>query len=85
MIDLIGTIAAFLMPFFNIPMILHLWNRKRSEDFSLFWNGGVWACTILRTPSAISSKDLALKLFGYSNFVLFTVVAFLVFYYRVRP
>lgn len=85
MMNTIGTIAAFLMPFFNIPMITHLLKRKRSVDFSLSWIGGVWTCTILMTPRAITSEDLALKLFGYSNLILFSMVTCLVFYYRVRP
>ena len=85
MMDWIGTAAAFLMPFFNIPLILRLLERKSSEDFSLFWIGGIWFCTILMTPCALSSHDLALKLFGWSNLILFSVVAILVFYYRWRP
>lgn len=81
----IGTIAAFLMPFFNIPMILRLLKRKRSEDVSLIWIGGVWVCTLLMTPNALASVDLGFKLFGISNILFFTVNTFLVFYYRVRP
>ena len=83
--DWIGILAAFLLPFFDIPMIIRLIRRKRSEDVSLIWTGGVWICTLLMTPKAISSRDLALKLFGISNLILFSVLAILVFYYRLRP
>ena len=83
--DWIGPLAAFLLPFFDIPMIVRLLRRKRSEDVSLTWAGGVWACTILMTPKALMSQDLALKLFGISNSVLFSALAVLVFYYRIKP
>jgi len=85
MIDIVGTIASFAMPFFNIPMILRLLKRKRSDDFSLVWTGGVTGCIFLMTPKALTSVDLAFKLFGYSNIILFTSMAFLIFYYHFKP
>lgn len=85
MIDTIGTAAAFLMPFFNIPMIYRLIHRKRSDDVSLVWIGGVWICTVLMTPKALTSPDMGFKLFGISNILFFTVNTFLVFYYRIKP
>ena len=85
MSDWIGTIAAFLMPFFNIPMIMRLLKRKRSDDVSLLWIGGVWVCTLFMTPKALTTTDLAFRLFGISNIFFFTTVTFLVFYYRVKP
>ncbi len=83
--SLIGPCAAFFLPFFDIPMILRLLKRKRSDDVSLIWTGGVWVCTLLMTPKAFTSEDLTLKLFGMSNVVLFSALAFLVFYYRLKP
>ena len=83
--DWVGHAAAFFLPFFDIPMILRLLKRKRSEDVSLIWTGGVWACTILMTPKALTSEDLTLKLFGTSNLFLFTILAIFVFYYRIKP
>lgn len=83
--DWIGHGAAFFLPFFDIPMILRLLERKRSEDVSLIWTGGVWICTVLMSPKAFTSHDLTLKLFGISNFFLFSILAILVFYYRWRP
>lgn len=83
--DWIGSLAAFLMPFFNIPMILRLLKRKRSDDISLIWTGGVWVCTLLMTPKAIFSQDVAFKLFGFSNVILFSAVSILIFYYHWRP
>lgn len=83
--DTLGTAAALIMPLFNIPMIIRLLQRKRSDDISLFWTGGVWLCTVLMTPRAIGSADIAFKLFGLTNIVFFSAVAFLIFYYRVKP
>ncbi len=84
MIDFLGTLASFAMPFFNIPMIMRFLKRKRSDDISLIWTGGVWGCTLLMTPKALTSSDLAFRLFGITNILFFSVVTFLVFYYRMR-
>ncbi|MBI4387539.1 MAG: hypothetical protein HY582_00650 [Candidatus Omnitrophica bacterium] len=73
------------MPFFNIPMIMRLLKRKRSDDISLIWTGGVWVCTLLMTPKAILSQDIAFKLFGFSNVILFSAVSVLIFYYHWKP
>lgn len=83
--DWVGSISAFLMPFFNIPLILKLLQRKRSDDISLTWAGGVWICIILMTPKALTSADIAFRLYGYSNVVFFSIVTFLIFYYRWKP
>ncbi|PIQ87335.1 MAG: hypothetical protein COV74_01205 [Candidatus Omnitrophica bacterium CG11_big_fil_rev_8_21_14_0_20_45_26] len=83
--SMIGIAAAFIMPFFNIPLIIRLVKRKRSDDISLLWAGGVWVCIVLMTPAALVSPDTAFRLFGYSNVIFFTAVTFLIFYYRWRP
>jgi len=85
MMEYIGAFAGFIMPFFNIPLIMRLWQRKRSDDVSLTWAGGVWACIVLMTPAALKSSDLAFRLFGYTNALFFTVVVFFIFYYRWKP
>ncbi len=85
MMNMIGSVTAFVMPFFNIPLILRLLKRKKSDDISLTWAGGVWVCIVLMTPKALHSPDIAFRLFGYSNIVFFSVVAFLIFYYRWKP
>ncbi|MBI2060904.1 MAG: hypothetical protein HYT87_14145 [Nitrospirae bacterium] len=80
----IGYWASVILPFFNLPLIWHLVRRKSSQDISLTWAGGVWACIVLMTPRAISSPDAAFRVFGWLNIVLFSVVAGLVFWLRVR-
>ena len=83
-IQKIGTISAIALPFFNIPLIVRLWQRKRSEDFSLSWAVGVWVCIVLMTPRALSSSDEAFKLFGIINILFFSVVTFMIIWYRRR-
>jgi uncharacterized protein with PQ loop repeat len=84
-IEKIGMIAGIALPLFNIPLILHLVRRKRSEDFSLSWAIGVWICIVLMTPQALKSQDLAFKAFGVVNIIFFSLVAFFIVKYRLKP
>ena len=81
-IQKIGTVAAVVMPIFNIPMILHLVKTKSSKEISLTWILGVWVCIVLMTPQALKSQDVAFRAFGTVNLVFFSVLAFLVLKYR---
>ena len=81
-IQKIGTLSAVALPLFNIPLIVRLWQRKSSEDFSLSWALGVWVCIVLMTPQALSSTDVAFRAFGIVNILFFSVVAFLIVKYR---
>lgn len=81
----IGTLAAIVLPLFNIPLILHLVKRKSSEDISLSWAVGVWVCIVLMTPQALRSTDTTFRIFGIVNIIFFSAVAFFVLKYRMRP
>ena len=81
-IQKIGVVACVVMPFFNIPMILHLMKRKSSKDISLSWILGVWVCTVLMTPQALRSPDIAFRAFGAVNIFFFSILTFLVLKYR---
>lgn len=83
-LDYLGFVAGMTLPLFNIPLILRLFKRKSSEDVSLAWALGVFFCLLLMTPSAWYSPDPLFRAFAVSNLVLFSGVAFLVVYYRVR-
>ena len=83
-IQKIGTVSAVALPFFNIPLIIHLWRRKRSDDFSLSWAVGVWVCIVLMTPQALRSSDATFRAYGVVNILFFSVVAFLIVWYRRR-
>ena len=72
--DHLGAFAAFIMPFFNIPLIIRIIQRKSSDDISIIWLLGVWVCILLMAPSALTSEEIAFKLFGWTNLIFFTVV-----------
>ena len=78
----IGAVAGFILPLFNIPLILHIIRRKSSDDISLTWVLGVWICILLMTPRALTSSDLAFKLFGITNIIFFSLVVFFTVKYR---
>ena len=80
----LGAVAGFILPFFNIPLILHIIKRKSSDDISLVWVIGVEVCILLMSPSALTSKDVAFRAFGITNFIFFTAVTFVTLWYR-RP
>lgn len=73
-VTVMGLIAGIVMPLFNIPMILHIYKRKSSQDISFTWLLGVWLCILLMFPSALISTDLVLKVFGILNIILFSAV-----------
>jgi len=82
MTELLGMIAAVILPFFNIPLILRIRKRKSSNDISLVWLFGVFFCILTLLPSAVVSEDLAFKLFGTINVFFFSWVVFYVMKYR---
>lgn len=83
-IEKIGTVSAIALPFFNIPLILRLWQRKSSKEYSMTWTLGVWTCILLMTPQTMRSQDVAFRSFGLINAIFFTVVAFLIVKYRQK-
>ena len=78
----VAFIAAIILPLFNIPLILKMIKRKSSQDISLCWVLGVWACILLMAPSAFRSQDVVWRTFNYFNVVLFTIVALVTLRYR---
>lgn len=82
MIRTLGLLAAVLMPFWNIPLILRIRRRRSSSDLSLGWALGVFACILLMLPAGLASPDRIFRLFSILNAVLFTGVAYHVVRYR---
>ena len=80
--ETIGLIAAVVLPFWNIPLILRIERRRSSKDISLFWCIGVWVCFALMLPSGLRSPDLVFKAFTITNFILFSAVTVQVLRYR---
>ena len=81
-IEKVALVAGVALPFFNIPLIVRLWQRKRAEDLSVAWAVGVWVCIVLMTPQALRSSDVAFRAYGAVNILFFTVVAFQIVWYR---
>ena len=79
-----GLIASFILPLFNIPLIMRVIHRKSSEDISLTWVTGVWICTVIMTPRALISEDAAFRLYGISNIIFFTLVFIFTVKYRKK-
>ncbi len=84
MLEKIGLIAAIVLPFFNIPLIIKMIRRKSSSDISMTWAIGVWICILLMFPSGVQSRDIVWKTFNIVNIVLFSGVFFTVVWYRIR-
>ncbi len=73
-IDQIGFIAAVVLPFWNIPLMMKIIKRKSSRDISLSWALGVWICILLMFPSGVASSNFTWKVFNIVNLVFFTLV-----------
>lgn len=82
MIKLLGLIAALVLPFWNIPLILKVSQRRSSKDFSLWWTFGVWFTLLAMLPSALVSEDIVFKVFNLANITIFTAVVVQVVRYR---
>ena len=82
LVDKIAFIAAVILPFFNIPLILKMIRRRSSQDISLCWVLGVWICILLMAPSSFRSPDIVWRVFNYINLVLFTLVVITTLRYR---
>ncbi|MEW5894629.1 MAG: hypothetical protein AB1650_02555 [Candidatus Omnitrophota bacterium] len=83
-IQLLGIIGGVTMPLWNIPLIMRIVKRKSSEDISLWWALGVWACIVIMAPAGFVSVDIVLKMFSIVNLVLFSGVAVTVIIYRKK-
>jgi len=79
----VGLVAAIVLPFWNIPLILKIIKRRSSRDISLPWALGVWGCLLLMAPAGFTSPDTVFRVFNMINFVFFTaVVGVILKYYR---
>jgi hypothetical protein len=80
--EMLGVIAAVVLPFWNIPLILRIQRRRSSRDISLLWTLGVLGCLLLMLPAGWHSPDRVFRVFTVGNAVLFSVVAVQVLRYR---
>ena len=83
-IDQVGMLASIALPLFNIPLMLRLMQRKSSEDLSMTWVLGIFFCLLFMLPSGLKSSDSVFKLFSILNLLMFSGVAYLAIYYRIK-
>ena len=82
MIGWLGMVSAVTLPFWNIPLVWRIQKRKCSDDISLAWAAGVWACLVGMLPSGLASPDLVFKVFSVINLLFFSSVLFQVVRFR---
>lgn len=82
MIEKIGLLAAIMLPFWNIPLIVRIGRRKSSKDVSLAWAIGVWVCLVGMLPSGLQSPDPIFQVFTLINITFFTGVLIQILRYR---
>jgi len=80
----IALIAAIILPFWNIPLIVRIAKRRSSADISMYWAIGVWACLALMAPSSFISQDPVWRIFSIINFAFFSLVLVFVLIYKNR-
>jgi len=83
-LEITAMVASTSMPLFNIPLIMRIIHRKSSDDLSLIWVFGVYACILAMFPYSLMQKDLVLKLFSISNTILFTGVVVATLWFRIK-
>lgn len=77
-----GMAASVIMPLFNIPLVIKIWERRSSADISIVWTFGIWVSIIVMLPAALMSADIIFRIFGVINFVMFSAVVFSVVKFR---
>ena len=82
MMEKIAFIAAIVLPFWNIPLIVRVIKRRSSKDISIYWVLGVWICFLLMAPEAFRSPDPVWRAFNIVNLILFSAVVAVVLIYR---
>ena len=82
MIEVVGLIAAIVLPFWNIPLILRIQRRRSSNDISMLWAVGVFVCLLLMLPSGLISADRVYRVFTMTNIVMFGAVVVQIIRYR---
>ena len=78
----VGLVAAIVLPFFNIPLIVRVIQRRSSQDISLVWAVGVWVCIIAMFPSSITSADPIMVAYSIVNTIFFTATAAVIIYFH---
>ena len=82
MIQKISLIAAVILPFWNIPLMVRVIKRRSSSDISIFWALGVWVCLVLIAPAGFTSPDAIWRIYNIINLISFSAVVAVVLWFR---
>ncbi len=82
LVRLVGMVSAVALPFWNIPLIWRIQQRKSADDLSPAWALGVWVCLIGMLPSGLASPDGVFKVFAVMKLALFSGMAIQVLRFR---
>ena len=80
----IGFWAGVILPLWDIPLMVRMYQRKSSDDISIFWAVGIWFSSVLMAPSSFFSRDILAIGFNVMNVTMLTGVLILVLKYRKR-
>jgi len=82
LINTLGLIGGIVLPFFSLPLVLKIVQRRSSKDISMTWAVGVWSCLVIMAPSGFTSEDIVWRIFNILNLFLFSGVLFVTVKYR---
>lgn len=57
LVQAVGMVSAVALPFWNIPLIWRIQERRSADDISPAWALGVWFCLVGMLPSGLASVD----------------------------
>lgn len=80
----LGLVASIVLPFFNIPLMMRMIQRRSSADLSLIWVIGVFLCIVATVPAALQSPDVIFRVYQIINVIFFAGVTVLAIYFRWR-
>ena len=80
--QIVGLVGAVMLPFWNIPLMIRIQQRRSAADMSLLWTFGVWICLLAMLPSGLVSPDPIFRAFSVANIVFFTGVVVQVLRFR---
>ena len=81
----IGFWAGVILPLWDIPLMVRMYQRKSSQDISMVWAVGIWASAVLMTPSSFITGDKLAIGFNIMNVTMLTGVLIMTIKYRKGP
>ncbi len=80
----LGTASSMVVPLFHIPLILKLYKKKSSQEWSVISVCGFWISTLGIQPWAMMTSDKALTILNSLSLLFISVEVVLVLRYRMK-